>query len=187
MVDALETIGTKLEKRHAQPNGDVLQRDAIHVAVVLAVASENLMSGQDVGIDVFGHAGSNIEPYVGVVDPFLVDSVSTGEAFWLCMYPRSITGLKHEWSHPALDEHPRLEAEEWLHQWFGALDTFVSFDEFIARARQRAEEQEVVGSSLSFDDDIYGEIPNEVWDNLEIYLERPIPQSNRAEYFSCSC
>lgn len=80
-------------------------RDAIHLAVEPVVASERLPARQDIyllpdGRAAKAHDGNGL----GIVDPFLKQSVKTGEKFWLVVYPRQITSLRHVWSHPAFEE-----------------------------------------------------------------------------------
>ena len=83
-------------------NGD-RRRDAIHIAVAPVTAAEQLAPGQHVGLiepgnlELVGPCGCNI----GVVDPFLTQQVEPGQRFWLFLYPGTITGLRHVWSHPA--------------------------------------------------------------------------------------
>lgn len=74
-------------------------RDAIHIAVAPVVAGETLKPGEHVGI-VDGKAIGSARPCLGIVDPFLQDDVHEGDHFWLCLYPRTITSLRHDWSHP---------------------------------------------------------------------------------------
>lgn len=79
------------------------RRDAIHIAVAPVTAAERLTPGQHVGLveegnpELVGPCDDNI----GIVDPFLVEGVEPGQRFWLFLYPGSITGLRHVWTHPA--------------------------------------------------------------------------------------
>jgi hypothetical protein len=83
-------------------NGD-RRRDAIHVAVVAVQAATRVTPGQHVGlvqlgnVDLVGPCDQNI----GIVDPFLTGAVEPGQQFWLVLYPGTITGLRHVWTHPA--------------------------------------------------------------------------------------
>lgn len=99
--DALETLGFIHES--------VQYRDAIHLAVEPVRAGHVLSPGDHIGIK-DGKAVSH--RYVknrdvkllGVVDPFLEDNVEMDEPFWLVVYPRQITSLRHVWSHPDFSE-----------------------------------------------------------------------------------
>ena len=101
-TDALETLGTII--------GEGAGRDAIHLAVEPVVAGEKLFPGMDIGL-VDGKAFQTGSP-VGIVDPFLKSPVRAGEKFWLIVYPRQITSLRHVWSHPAFAEAVAPEPTE---------------------------------------------------------------------------
>jgi hypothetical protein len=107
---------------NAEPNiGQIAEgddrRDAIHVAVVTATATEKLYPGQSVGAD-----GTTKAPHVGIVDPFLSGPVFPGQRYWLCLKPKTVTSLRHVWTHPAfldVDTPPgaapsKSESESWL-------------------------------------------------------------------------
>ena len=87
------------------------RRDAVHVAIAPVVAKQLLFPAMHVGID-----GSKDLPHVGIVDPYLRGSVHKGETFWLCLYPGTITSMRHVWSHPEFqrqslkNERPRTAA-----------------------------------------------------------------------------
>ncbi len=78
------------------------RRDAVHIAVAPAVAAQRLTPGQHVGLirdddlELAGPCDQNI----GVVDPFLAANVEPGRRFWLFLYPGTVTGLRHVWTHP---------------------------------------------------------------------------------------
>lgn len=90
--------------------GEFARRDAVHVAVAPVVAGEDIGVGQTVWIDYLGFAFSGVPltgvAYIGIVDPFRVHYVNRGERFWLFLFPGTITGLRHVWSHPAFTHKP---------------------------------------------------------------------------------
>lgn len=76
------------------------ERDAVHVAVAPLIAASILAPGAHVTKE-----GSLTAPGkgIGVVDPFLHDSVKPGEKFYVFLYPGSAIGLRHVYRHPELD------------------------------------------------------------------------------------
>lgn len=82
-----------------------MKRDAVHVAVATMIASERLSPGQPVEVIREGIAGpADRASAVGVVDPFLRVAVPAGARFVMCLYPGTVTGLRHEWSHPDFED-----------------------------------------------------------------------------------
>jgi hypothetical protein len=96
------------------PNGTE-GRDALHVAIVPCRASVIMRSGDPVKVGEYGMAElCNPEEAVGVVDPFLPSGprlVEPGDWFWLCLYPKTITGLRHVWEHPSFKSGDSAAAE----------------------------------------------------------------------------
>lgn len=79
------------------------RRDAIHIAIAPVTAAERLTPGQHVGLVKRGNLElvGPCDRAIGVVDPFLTEDVEPGQRFWLFLYPGTITGLRHVWTHPA--------------------------------------------------------------------------------------
>lgn len=94
-----------------------LGRDAVHVAIVPVEAGQELWPGGHTGIGEDGLAYNalmrNVKA-VGIVDPFLATSVDKGQRFYLCLFPGTITSLRHVWSHPAFDAAARKRMEDML-------------------------------------------------------------------------
>ena len=83
-----------------QSNGHM--RDAVHVAVAPVTAAEHLKPCMHVGFVSPGDTemvGLCDHP-IGIVDPFLKQPVEAGQRFWLCLYPGTITSLRHSWQNP---------------------------------------------------------------------------------------
>lgn len=82
-------------------------RDAIHVAIFPATAQRILAPGQYVGFVEDGNTelvGTATVHKIGIVDPFLKQMVQRGDRFYVFLFPQTITGLRHVWSHPAFPE-----------------------------------------------------------------------------------
>jgi len=118
-------------------------RDAVHIAVVPVVAGQNFHPGHRVQI-IDGEAYPAVPgDAIGVVDPYLKETVRKGETFWLFLNPGSITSLRHEWTHPGLpdpvNEHLVLQAKTILetgqdsHAWLEKLaaDNGMSYSELV--------------------------------------------------------
>lgn len=190
-TDALQTLGTIIT------DGG---RDAIHLAVEPVVAGEKLYAGQDIGM--FGGeavASMNSIKKVGIVDPFLRRPVEPGEKFWLIVYPRQITSLRHVWSHPDFDELPkevikesskRKEASEaWLKDFLKNNDGPGSYHgmlEAIESGTNSNGSDTFDGEYLHMGDlDGHCDIPPEFWDHIEIVTG--IKVNNPPQHFTCSC
>jgi hypothetical protein len=81
-------------------------RDAVHVAVVPLRARRALSPGDRVDAD--GDLATAGRPAVGIVDPFLTGPVEPGREYWLCLFPRTVTGMRHAWKHPAFPDEPAV-------------------------------------------------------------------------------
>ena len=199
-TDALETLGRC-------PIPENSGRDAIHLAVEPVIAAERLYPGQHVGLTDDHEALARIDKKVGIVDPFVDGSVAAGERFWLVVYPRRITSLRHVWTHPDFEGEgsepvDRAASEAWLRDFIAASDC-PDYDTVIAAAI--GDPVEIVDSEYgdeAYRIDNYGDgdtylyfagrdahspIPPEFWDHVEIVTGRTVPPDRRANYFSCSC
>lgn len=184
-TDALATLGKIIDEGAG--------RDAIHVAVEPVMAGEKLYPGQDIGI-VNGKAFKSVD-LVGIVDPFLKNTVMPGEWFWLLVYPRTITSLRHVWSHPAFTDKESKEninvmpdkavSEAWLRSFCENNDC-PAYDTVMRAIEGRDEQSYFDEEYLHFDGlDAHGEIPDEFWDHVEIVTGKRITM--RSKWFSCSC
>lgn len=189
-TDALETLGTIITDKE--------KRDAIHLAVIPAKAGELLGRGNYInmkdGVAMKAHNG------LGIVDPFVADVIQPGEWFWMVLRPRTITSLRHVWSHPDLPDEPiagsapsvnMTASEAWLRNFIEGADC-PSYEVTIASALGRYSDPDGDcsgyndGESLHFSGwDAHGEIPPEFWVHLEIVTGQKV--TSRPSYFSCSC
>lgn len=83
-------------------------RYAIHMAVAAVVPVTDLAPGTHVRI--VPGTGNRIEANeaeaIGIVDPFLPHPARADRACWMLLYPNTITGLRHAWSHPSFEDEP---------------------------------------------------------------------------------
>lgn len=187
-TDALATLGTIID--------ETAGRDAIHLAVEPVVAAEKLFPGQHVGF-VEGGAGTCKNP-IGIVDPFIAGFVAPGQRFWLVVYPRTITSLRHVWEHPAFAapeaitptpvDDAKSASEAWLKQYAAEIDE--GFETLIDAAGSWVDGGEWFYGSRT--GDYFGKFEGEsthpdFWQHYQIYTGKIVPTADQRSFFTCSC
>ncbi len=181
-TDALATLGTII-----QDGG----RDAIHLAVEPVIAGEFLTAGEHIGLK-DGKAYSNSEvKKLGIVDPFLNEDVSPGEKFWLIVYPRQITSLRHVWSHPDFQEDTPKESNQDSVKWMMAWAKEHMSEDYYGDNEKLSDQQAYANAIEAGEDHHLGPyesadefIDNTWWNHWENITGK---RGDRDHYFSCSC
>lgn len=173
-TDALASLGMVID--------ETAKRGAIHLAVEPCIAGEKLYPGMDIGI--LGGVGiSTATKKLGIVDPFLKHPINEGQRFWLIVYPRQITSLRHVWEHPDFPDsksNSKAVSEKWLRD-FCINNDCPNYETLIAGAVNASDDE-----YLHFNDsDAHGEIPDEFWVHVENVTGRTL--DTKPKYFSCSC
>lgn len=169
-------------------------RDAIHIAVAPVVAFEPLKPGDHVGILNSGEASKATAKHIGIVDPYLSSPVKSGERFYLCLYPNTITSLRHHWVHPSFKEEApptkadfdKSESEAWLRKYAVGFKEYThdpekAYQELLSDLREGYLCR--VGSSMFGLDEL--EEPEELKRHAELVLGIAINWDNFT--FGCSC
>lgn len=184
-TDALHTLGTIISESE--------KRDAIHLAVEPVIAVGTLPPGEDVGF-VEGGVGICENP-VGIVDPFLKRPVKDGERFWLVVYPRQITSLRHVWEHPdfpvSVDVAPAPQygaSEQWIRNFADGVS--LHYDVLMEGAAEWVDSKKRGGwdDYLCMGGLLEGEsVPDEFWNHYEAVTGQKVEEDHRGSFFTCSC
>lgn len=192
--DAVATMGEILPD-------EVGGRDAVHVAVISAEAARPLNPGANVGRSkqstperlIVGLPGQHSDEPIGIVDPFLKDTVKKGQRFWLYLYPRTITSLRHNWTHPAFADvvenaalyippSQQVAAKEWIRGFCDPLG--VTYDDMIEATNLYLDRGQWFVRGGAFEGE---SIPNQYWIYFERATGRLVDADDRESFFSCSC
>jgi hypothetical protein len=186
--DTMEVVGKILQED--------IGRDAIHIAVVAVKAAHYMDAGEHIGLKE-GKATTQAAKLVGIVDPYLQEGVERNQLFLMHLYPRTITSLKHGWTHPDLPENievplvvdenvglsaAQIKAKEYLADFADQLDR--SFDELILAATDYLQKGDCWRGGSSFES---VSIDDTFWSNYEIYTGTRVGEGERDSFFSCSC
>lgn len=156
--------------------GTKAERDAIHVAIYPVVAAMEMWPGDHVGLMPDGRASIMAETKTGIVDPFLTQRVEPGEMFYLVLYQRTVTGMRHHWEHPEFPaeaqigppdhasmtrpEQMKVEARYWITGW--ALSKRKTYEEMMACAKEYHEKGTMVEEWGDTD------VPDEFWKHYKV-------------------
>lgn len=168
-------------------------KDAIHIAIAPVIATEPLKPGQHIGfveagcVQKVGKAGPKALP-IGIVDPFLKEPVSVGDRFWMFIYPNTIQGLRHDWTHPSfhaaavankLNPSP---AEQALRDF--ADEIGVNYEELIEHARLHQQTGEYWNEGGKFEGI---RTPADFWRNYQQVTGEKLNNPGAGSFFSCAC
>lgn len=176
-------------------------RDAIHIAVAPVIAAERLTAGRHIGFvqEANDQLVGRCEKPIGIVDPFYPGVIQPGERFLMFLYPNTITGLRHEWTHPAFTEKHvekvteallgTKKSEEWLRKFAG--EWHLDYDEMIEAATSEHGDfgNYVVanGRDLHSPDEL-GDDLELFWQNIENLTGRTFSEEHKEKLgWSCSC
>lgn len=186
---------------HLIPSEEKVERDAIHVAVLPVIASMNLKRAcwlEFTYEDNIQHV-TNARSWalaVGVADPFHQRiNIEVGTRFLMFMKPNTITGLRHDWTHPALEKAmgQRMKQElldlpsskTWLENLAASCDMTYSalIEELTSVARG---ESEYIHIGVDTPEAAYSE---EIWEHYEKITNTVVPASikRHGAPFSCAC
>ena len=175
-------------------------RDAIHVAICPVVANDTLMPGQHIGFITGSTSVVDIVPdAIGIVDPFLRRPILKGQAFYMCLYPNTVTGMRHHWSHPALVAEVALvksseaalaiplktsDAVGFITKL--AVEHGLDYDEFMGYVREYVRSgNDAVDGGRWEGQLLWGN--DEFWNAYEEVTGTKVPKDDRGGVFSCSC
>ena len=153
------------------------QRDAVHVAIFPVEAKEQIYPGQRVGAD----GCASTKPHVGIVDAFLTSVVYPGQRYYICLFPETVTGMRHHWEHPAFDR-PNVDIE-WLTKFARNLD--LTYDELLAGVVNALNQ----GDTLIFGHDLPECVYNdrqEFWRHYNNVMGTDVDTDDYLP-FSCAC
>lgn len=96
MKEPITTLGQIIDGKQ--------QRDAIHIAIAPVKATVPLAAGDCIDFASKENRFDVVKVQsggFGIVDPFLTSYVMPGQWFWAFLRPNTVTGMRHEWQHPA--------------------------------------------------------------------------------------
>lgn len=187
------------------------ERDAIHVAIFPAIAAEDMDPGSHVEIVdpaikfplVGPTRGKNP---IGIIDPFLTMQVKRDQCCYVLLYPRTVTGMRHEWSHPAFDEISRAQdamvvegltddSRQWLEEfarscgshWDGSTADVESLIRVAKEYVNTGIEGFAGGDSFGAQNNFPDDNPDEFWKHFTNVTGIHVPDERKGNPFDCAC
>lgn len=170
------------------------ERDAIHVAVLPAIAGEKLSPGDKIKVDSVSYEAFEVSSgYVGIVDPFLSKVVKKGERFYCFLLPNTVTGMRHHWQHPQFAENSlannpqfKKDAESWLKSF--AHRYGIDYSYMMITAEQGNDYITAHGTDVHGSYDLEPGEYADFWNNVSIVTGKHYSDSHKESVgWSCSC
>jgi hypothetical protein len=196
-MDPIKSIGRLLKDGEGE-------RDCVHVAIMPAIAAEDMSRGAEVGLvygtknqishkhKVYGLKSIGIvDPYFGLVNsenPGYTNLIRKGQRCWVFLFPGSITGLRHQWILPAIDEVQSAsnEHEEWLRQFADKWN--FDYDRMIEECQSEEGYVTAMGIDLHSASELDPGDEAKFWMHVSALTGKVFDKSHRQNFgWSCSC
>lgn len=162
-------------------------RDAVHLAITPVIAGEDLACGEHVGWMAGKEAfGKTTYRTLGIVNPFerKRQRIKKGQLFWLILYPNTITGLHHVWSHPDFPAESKIPEKPSALQHIELIAKEVGVEP--QDLMNAAERYLAHGDYWNMGELFEGvDFPYEFWDYYEELTGKTVEEKN--SFFTCSC
>ena len=176
-MDTLNQIGKLLGRDESAT------RDAIHIAVLPAIAAQDLAPGDHIRLDNGRAWQQGMRGAVGIVDPFLKTGPTKGARFWVFVYPGTITSLHHIWTHPEIEQSE--DSVSWLKDF--ANRNYIGYQDLLDST---ADGNVCFGSTSGPDEVGYeggSDRAREFWEHYEKVMGPVTNEHKRATSFRCAC
>jgi hypothetical protein len=133
---------------------------------------------------------------LGIIDPFMPHYVMPGQRVYMLLKPYTITTLRHEWTHPLIEQpetaqvsDERAASEQYLRAF--AEDNGIGYRKMmdaVADAITNAVDGDKWGfTGITLDHDIDRYPDEEFWTHYGVVVGRAIAPGQRASWLGCSC
>lgn len=178
------------------------ERDAVHIAVVPAMAGIHMTPGTHVGVCagepmIAAPSGKYISDYVGIVDPFLKENLKKGDMFYIYLYPGTVISLRHHYRHPVLDaeeirqetmeslKHPAVERmKAWAKQFGTTYGETMRNTRFFLLTGKEITLDGIASLNVSTEEYPDG---GTFWGDYETITNQKVPDEKKKDFFSCEC
>lgn len=170
------------------------ERDCIHIAILPVIAAENLHRGEEIGL-IYGtkdqvkskQRAYDLNP-IGIADPYFEEyTIEKGQRFWCFLFPGTVTGLRHHWTHPEVDQQSvefLSESEKWLREFADRWN--FDYDDMISESHYEEGYITARGIDLHNRNQLASGDEDKFWDHIEV-LTGFRATTNHKENFSWSC
>jgi hypothetical protein len=196
-MDTIQTIGSTLKKE-----GDY-ERDAIHIAIMPVIVDDDYMApGSEVKFvpgskDTVRCVTNYSEQGIGIIDPYINrfnGVLRKGDKVWLFLRPNSVTGMRHHWKHPGIDDQEVItnQSEIWL---LNFADRYgMAFDEMVQIAKDGTDNAEggdcIVANAVDIHsaEDLDAGDYDLFWTHMEAFTNMKFDDAHRKRVgWSCTC
>lgn len=160
-------------------------RDCIHVPYLEVTCDYDIRPGKFVGlIDKKNFRVELSTTPIGVVDPFRLNVIPSGEVFRMYLFPDKVTNMKHQWTSPLIDfAASKEESVAWLKAFANKIN--YDYNDLLELVKESQE-----WDSLTTNNDAYYafcRVEADFWLHYQNVTNTVLEMDTVTKPFTCSC